>query len=113
MKKYLIIFILFFSVIFNNYTNEKIIQWINQYDNVLKRYVSRSVKKGIQLTVVDYKSLKNDQDFIHLNYKLVNLPSVENEKTELQIAFWINVYNYLTLVKAADNPDIKKAYFGV
>jgi len=105
--KCLIMFIaLFFSVLL--YSNEKINKWTEQYDNILRQHVKQGNKKGISLTVVDYDALRNNQEFIHLKYKLANLPSVENESRDIQIAFWINVYNYLTILKVVENPGIKK-----
>lgn len=82
--------------------------WTDAFDTILKAHVKPGVKSGITANLVDYKTISKDSAFFTLYDDLKALPDISNQPSKVQLAFWINAYNYLTIYKVASKPEIKK-----
>lgn len=82
--------------------------WTAAYDKILKKNVSYAEKDGIKISVIDYFAVSKDSAFSKLFDDLSKLPSPETLNKKERLAFWINVYNFLTINKVIQKPSIKK-----
>lgn len=85
---------------------DKIDQWILEYDGLLENYVQPGVKKGIKSNLVDYEKLRKSGLVPKLKTSLKTLPAVDKLEQKKQLAFWLNVYNFLAMAKVVENPKI-------
>ncbi|NRB11440.1 MAG: DUF547 domain-containing protein [Rickettsiaceae bacterium] len=70
--------------------------YIIPYSKLLKNYVSKGIKEGIETTLVDYDSWQNDVNHVQaMQSLLVVNPGRFN--AEEKKSFWINAYNLLTI----------------
>ena len=108
-KNILIIFIIVFIVFYINVnsSSDQFDEWTKKYDKILKSYIKPGELKGISLNLVDYKGLRENKEIEKLESDLSKLPSVKNQPVKKQLAFWINTYNFLTIVKIIRNPGLK------
>lgn len=102
-------FIIIFYIFFINFSSncDQFDEWTKKYDEILKKYVHPGELKGIKLNLVDYKSLREEKGIDKLETELSSLSSPENLTRNKQLAFWINVYNFLTIIKIVRNPKLK------
>jgi hypothetical protein len=107
VKYYVLILILSIFFINLNIHSDQIDDWTKKYDKILKTYVKQGQLKGISLNLVDYKSIRENTEIKKLVEELSKLPSIKKYSKNKQLAFWINAYNFLTIVKIIDNPGLK------
>ena len=93
LKKYLLIFTLSIGFLSANYNS-----FLENYDQLLKKYVELGIKKNIRVNLIDYNAWEKDplhEKAKNILLSLKNIPvfSTKNEK----IAFWSNLYNFLTI----------------
>lgn len=97
-------------ILFNlnlNISSDQFDQWTNKFDVLLKKHITQGEMKGIRMNLVDYKGIRTDIEFEKLETELSKLPSINNKPKNKQLAFWINAYNFLCLVKIVRNPGLK------
>lgn len=102
------IFVFFLMSFFINLTSncDEFDEWTKTYDKILKKYVAPGKLKEIPLNLVDYKGIREDIEFKNLGTELSKLPSIKTQSKQKQLAFWINVYNFLTITKIVNNPEL-------
>lgn len=83
-------------------------KWTNKYDLLLQNNVITVTADGVESTVVDYRALSQSEQVNILFEKLPLLPDPTTLKRDHELAFWINVYNFLTLYMVAQKPTIHK-----
>ncbi|MGE0197211.1 MAG: DUF547 domain-containing protein [Simkaniaceae bacterium] len=81
--------------------------WLNTYNPLLKHYVVKGKKGGIESTLVNYNGLRSDPNFRKALYELARLPSLDTLEKKEQLAMWINAYNMLVLKVIVENPKIQ------
>ena len=107
-----VVFFVLISVVFSNAyiipadLSSSVDAWTLKYDELLKKHVSKGKLKNTDLNLVDYEGIRNDPLFDELANAIDKLPSIENESNAKQLAFWINTYNFLTIVKIVKNPGL-------
>ena len=111
MVKKVVFFILISVVLSSTYISpvdlsSSVDAWTLKYDELLKKHVSKGKLKNTDLNLVDYEGIRNDPLLNELESAIYKLPSVENESIAKQLAFWINTYNFLTIVKIVKNPGL-------
>ncbi len=87
--------------------NNKIETWTKSYNEYLKKYVHSGEINGVETNSVDYFGLRNTQ-FKSLKIELQKIKNIDKLSKSAKLAFWINVYNYLTVYKVVNKPEIKK-----
>ncbi len=87
--------------------NNEVIKWTESYNKYLLKYVHAGERSGIKTNYVDYDGLRKTQ-FKSLKSDLENINDFKFSSKNEKLAFWINVYNYLTVYKIIENPKIKK-----
>lgn len=106
--KSIAVLFLFMTLISNKLVSyDKFDQWMENYNDLLSKYVVKSTKSDITMNLVDYIGMRNDPSFEKLDTEIAKLNSVNSLPKEKQLAFWINAYNFLTFVKIVRNPKIK------
>ncbi len=108
--KFIFLFLTITFLLYNfnlSVSSDQIDQWTLEYDNLLKKYVKQGEIKGITMNLVDYKGIRGDIKFEKLETELSKLPSIKDQPKNKQLAYWINAYNFLTLVKIVRNPGLK------
>ena len=88
--------------------NDSVAAWTDTFDAILKKHVASGTRSGIKANLVDYKALGRDADFAKLFGQLKGLKAIDKLSDNDRLAFWINVYNYLTIYKVVQKPGIKK-----
>ena len=108
MKKIYFLLILFFLI--GNYSysqsNNLIDDWTSRYDQLLKKYIKKGELNGINLNLVDYKGLRIDPAFEKLETDFSKIQLENKISKEKRFAFWINAYNFLTIVQIVRHPGL-------
>lgn len=112
MKKFMFLLslLVFSSISFANVYET----WIDDFDQLVQKYVKQGTVDGITTNLIDYKGLRRDTAAFE---KLAYLGKVDpNDRTRKmfaalgekgELAFWINYYNYVALKAIVDNPGLK------
>lgn len=83
------------------------------WDSLLKKYTSQGEKNGTALTLVDYKNIRNDKNWLALINELkgaispVTLFRAGGSEKNRALAFWINIYNIGAVKMMTDNYPLK------
>ncbi len=67
------------------------------YQTLLGKYLSRTEKEGIELTVLDYPAIKRDPAFTKMVDRLERFSTPTLKPGPDALAFWINAYNFLAV----------------
>lgn len=107
--KIITIFITLLGVLFNVYAENDMRQEFNydDYAATLKTYVNNQ-------GMLNYKELKSNReklDSFVFSVGRLNTESYEKWSEKKKIAFWLNIYNGLTLKAIIDNYPIKSSFF--
>ncbi len=86
--------------------NNEIATWTKSYNEYLKKYVHSGKINGIETNSVDYAGLRNTQ-FKSLKIDLQKIKNIDKLSKSAKLAFWINVYNYLTVYRVVDSDEIE------
>jgi len=104
MWKAIVLAVLFFSVVSASNPFD-----YSKWDDVLHKYVSPGELEGIQLNVVNYTGMSNDQNFTDFLDQIANA-SLNSTLTDEQFySFYINTYNALAchmIIKHACKEDL-------
>lgn len=73
------------------------------YDDLLRTHVSRGVRAGVELNLMDYAGLSQDPSFVSVVTMIADFPLEQLESHEELLAFYINSYNVLALKTVIDN----------
>ncbi len=79
----------------------------DQYNQLLKKYISPAEHHGTKLNWVKYSQLKKDPDFSLVIKQLENFSPDNLTTKEEKLAFYINAYNILALKTIVDNWPVK------
>lgn len=72
--------------------------FLNDLDGILQEHVHKSSKRALNYNGVDYDALAADIRYFKLKKYLSSLDALPELKTNAdRMAFWINIYNFLTL----------------
>jgi len=77
------------------------------YQGLLDRHLTSGVREGIELTLVDYRGVKDDPGFAEMARRLEELSLLTLKGGEDALAFWINAYNFLAIKLVAENYPVK------
>jgi len=108
MKKNFILTLIFLISI-NSFviSQDAVDNWTIKYDTLLKRFVAAGDINKISLNIVDYTGIGKSNEFKQLKNEIEKLPAIDNYSKEKQLSFWINIYNFLTINKIIENPEVK------
>jgi hypothetical protein len=106
MKHYLITILLLILMPVMAVADDAYTAWTDKFDTILKTYVKEGTIDGVSLYTVDYKGIRDNVDIQSLVMEMENLPPVATLSSDDQLAFWINAYNFLTIVKIVENPGL-------
>lgn len=98
MKKIIILFFIVTSLVMADY--------LDTWDELLKKYTSVIEKDGIVLVVLDYNNLEGDMKFKKLLEEINQVEIKKISGDELK-AFWINTYNIGAVKMVVDNYPIE------
>jgi len=109
MMKIITIFVVLLVGLFSAYAENDVRQEFNydDYAATLKAYVNNQ-------GMVNYKELKSNReklDSFLFSVGRLNTESYEKWSDKKKIAFWLNIYNGLTLKAIIDNYPIKSSFF--
>ncbi len=82
--------------------------WTDNYNRVLKENVVRGRINGIEINLVNYRSIVADSSFKKLYKDLQQVTTISHLSKNERLAFWLNVYNYLVIRKVSEHPKINK-----
>ena len=77
------------------------------YQTLLETYLTRARRDGIELSVLDYRRLKDDPVFAEMVKKLEKFSLLTLRPGDDALAFWINAYNFLAIKLVADNYPVE------
>lgn len=79
----------------------------SDWDALIKKHVKPKRVDGILINAVDYKNLKNDDDFNKLISRLDSVRLESLKSREDKLVFWINTYNILAAKMVTNHYPIK------
>ncbi len=79
----------------------------SDWDALIKKHVSPKKVDGVMINAVNYKNLKNDEDFKQLTSRLNSVQEDSFKTRDEKLAFWINTYNILAAKMVSDRFPIK------
>jgi hypothetical protein len=79
----------------------------SDWDALIKKHVSPKKVDGVMINAVNYKNLKNDENFKKLISRLNSVRENSLKTREDKLVFWINTYNILSAKMVADRFPIK------
>ncbi len=82
--------------------------WTSSYETLLGKYVVVNDYEQTVESSVDYAKLRNSAIIKKIADELAAAPTPTKLSKSNQLAFWLNAYNFLTIKKVVDNPNIKK-----
>jgi len=106
-KNFILIFIILISANSPAMSRDAIDIWTAEYDSLLKKFVADGEKNKVSINAVDYEGIGKSEEFKLLKNEVEKLPAADSLSKEKQLAFWINIYNFLTINKIIENPGIK------
>lgn len=77
------------------------------YQGLLDRHLSSGVREGIELTLVDYRAVKNDPGYSEMVRRLETFSLLTLKGGDDALAFWINAYNFLAINLVIENYPVK------
>lgn len=81
--------------------------WIDSFDRLLGSNVREGEREGVTTALIDYRAIGSAPLFSTLRRQLRKLPADRKLPPKLELALWINIYNFIIIEKVVDNPDIK------
>ena len=101
-------FILMLTIAAGQAFADSAIDWTDNYNKLLQKYVVVSSNNSTIVTAVNYSGLRQSRECEPLAAQLSQLDNIAQLSQNDQLAFWINVYNFLAIKKVVDNPGINK-----
>jgi len=77
------------------------------YQGLLDRHLSPGVREGIELTLVDYRGVKDDPGYAEMVRRLEALSLLTLKGGDAAFAFWINAYNFLAINLVVENYPVE------
>lgn len=74
-----------------------------RYDELLNSHLIASEKDGVALNLVDYESIAADPSFYSIVNQIIQFDVQQLSSNQEKLAFYINVYNILTINLILDN----------
>ena len=87
---------------------ERVIAWRNSYNTLLQKYVKIKLAGKIKTSRVDYAGIHKSGKIPVIMAELHRVRTLKGMNPQEKLAFWLNVYNFLTIAKASKHPNIKK-----
>jgi hypothetical protein len=78
------------------------------YQSVLNDYLSPGQKNGLPANMVDYAVIRKDDRLNQLMTLIQDYPQEQLNSPKKEIAFYLNAYNIMSIVKVADNWPLKR-----
>ncbi|MFQ5716943.1 MAG: DUF547 domain-containing protein [Nitrospinales bacterium] len=79
----------------------------SEWDAMLKKYVAPKTISGIRVHAVDYRQIKQDEQFDRLLDRLKTFKSSRLQTRDDKLSFWINVYNIMAVKMIRDHYPVK------
>ncbi len=77
------------------------------YQGLLERHLSSGFREGIELTLLDYRGMKDDPAYAEMVRRLEKLSLLTLKGRDDALAFWINAYNFLAINLVVENYPVK------
>ncbi|MDP8235698.1 MAG: DUF547 domain-containing protein [Candidatus Erginobacter occultus] len=77
------------------------------YQGLLDRHLSSGVREGIDLTLVDYRGVKDDPGYAEMVRRLEALSLLTLKGGDDALAFWINAYNFMAINLVIENYPVE------
>jgi len=88
--------------------NDPLVQLNNLYQTLLSDYVAQGEKNDKSANMVDFAGIRKDPRLNELAELLQSFPRNSLDSHQKKVAFYLNAYNILSIVKVAENWPLKR-----